>query len=118
MNIDKDNRMCAVIPWNSPSPIAFINVFEPGDIWIKINSCEGCKEIEKCCGDCPILSSNGCAFHTSKRNRYSTNKPYQCVVKPTPDQGHSYCQLEFECIKGSKKGKIRRMSDSLDIIEG
>ena len=111
-------QMCAVIPHDDPSPIAYINVFEAGDMWIKTRGCADCPKASKaqCCRKCPVFTGGGCMFHES--NNHSTNKPYQCVVKPLPNQGHSYCHLEYTCIKGKHKGKIRRLNETLDEING
>jgi hypothetical protein len=110
-------EMCAIIPWNDPSPVAYINVFELGDIWVKTKSCDGCSQESKemCCHNCPVFTGDGCMFHQS--GKYSTNKPFECVVKPTPEQGRSYCQLEFTCISGKYKGKVRRLKETLDELE-
>ena len=101
------NKKCVVIPIDEPSPIAYMNVYEEGDIWVKKKGCEGCKNIEKCCGNCPLLTKDGCLLHLQSGKM----KPYKCIVYPTPDMAHSWCQIEFECVKGSNKGKLRRLKD-------
>lgn len=100
-------KKCVIIPVDEPSPVAYLNVYEEGDIWVKIKGCEGCKNIKKCCGNCPLLTPNGCFLHLQGKNM----KPYNCIVNPTLDMAHGWCQLEFKCVKGSNKGKIRRIRD-------
>ena len=89
-------------------------MFEEGDIWVKVKGCEDCPKESKemCCRNCPVFTGNGCHFHES--GKYSTNKPYQCIIKPIPSQGISYCQLAFLSVKGKYKGKTRHLSESLD----
>ena len=86
--------------------LAYLDVFEIGDEWIKIKGCEGCHNADKCCGNCPMLSDKGCFLHSNG----TLNKPYRCVVNPTPDTTLSWCQLEFKCIKGTNEGKIKRIN--------
>lgn len=111
-------KICAIIPWNNPSPVGFMNVFEEGDIWVKVKGCEECPDESKaiCCINCPSFTGSGCGYHEG--GAYSTNKPYQCVVKPTPDQGKSHCILEYLCVKGKYKGKIRHLNKPLDELNG
>ena len=111
------DKMCAIVPINDPSPVGYINVFEQGDVWWKTKGCKGCPvESQKmCCNHCKIFSPVGCGFQADDYIS-ATNKPYQCVVKPTPEQGRSYCQLQFTCIKGKHKGKVRNLNKSLDEI--
>lgn len=92
---------------DSPVPLAYFNVYEEGDIWVKIKGCEGCINTSRCCGKCPMLSEKGCFLHLDNM----LNKPYRCVVKPEPQVCIIWCQLEFQCVKGPKKGVIRRVSD-------
>ncbi len=116
METIETDKLYAVVPCDDPSPVAYMNVFERGDIWMKIQGCDDCALETKalCCNKCPVFTGTGCNFHESEK--YSTNKPFQCVVKPTPDQGKDGCKLEYKCIKGSLKGKIRRLNESLDNI--
>ena len=94
---------------DSPDIISYLNVYEEGDEWVKIQGCEVCslENRKKCCNGCPMFSEKGCYFHLELTN----SKPFRCVVKPSPDTCLSWCSLEFECIAGSKKGKIRRVKD-------
>lgn len=95
---------------NDPIPIAYLNVYEKGDIWIKIKGCDNCsyKNMKKCCGNCPMLTEKGCFYHLEE-GKFSS-KPYNCVISPLPNTVHSYCQLEFKCISGSKKEQIRKIN--------
>lgn len=104
-------RKVALCPLDDPSPVAYFNVYEVGDIWVKIKGCEDCplEDRRKCCGNCPMFSELGCYWHLESGNRSS--KPYNCIVDPTPDKGASYCQLEFKCVAGSKAGKIRKVRE-------
>lgn len=107
----------AIIPVNNPSPVAFLNVFEEGDKWVKTKGCDECPTEwhRKCCGNCPMSSDNGCAWHLEKRKDGGT-KPYHCIVNPLPHVCKKNCVLEFKCIKGKNKGKIRRVRDIRNVI--
>ncbi len=100
---------------DEPTPIAFLNLYEDGDRWNKIKGCEGCLSIKKCCGTCPMLTSKGCTYHLEQRRH--SNKPLNCVINPVPTIAKSYCQLEYECIQGNNKGKIRKVSDPNGVIK-
>lgn len=106
------NEMLVVCYTNKPVPIAYLNVYEPDDIWIKINSCEDCPEEnrKRCCKNCPLYTSKGCIQHLT-----SNSKPYTCVVNPPPNKVFSYCSLEFKCIKGKNKNKKRKIKE-LDFL--
>lgn len=95
-----------------PVAVAYTSLYEEGDVWIKIRGCEQCPEEsqEKCCRQCPLHSEKGCYFHLMKPNN-STQKPFGCVANPDPIGTRSYCQLEFECVKGSNFGKVRCVRD-------
>lgn len=92
-------------------PIAYLNIYESGDVWIKTKSCEECAEENrrKCCQGCPMYTIKGCLLQLQNPN--SSNKPYNCVVNPPPNQVLSRCALEFECVKGKNKGKIRKVRE-------
>jgi hypothetical protein len=115
---DITTNMVVICSPESPSPLAFANVYEVGDIWIKVRGCEDCptSSIVKCCGTCPFVSDKGC-FHHLNGGRLSS-KPYGCVVFPLPVVARSWCVLEFKCIKGSNKGKVRRVSDAMGKLVG
>jgi hypothetical protein len=103
--------MKVIVSATEPTAIGYQDVFEEGDEWVKINSCEGCplENIRTCCNNCPMLTGDGkCYLHLMKKGNL---KPYECAVRPMPDAHVSPCQLEFRCIKGSNKGKIRRIRD-------
>lgn len=110
--------VCAV---DSPTPIAYLNVYEEGDIWVKIQGCEACtlEHRQKCCGNCPLFTEMGCYWQLklkgSERAR-SSDKPWNCVVKPYPDSAMPFCALEYKCVKGSNLGKVRRVRDRGDVF--
>ena len=97
---------------DKPETVAYLDVYEVGDEWVKVKGCEGCPNIKICCGDCPMLTSKGCFFHIENTN----SKPFRCVVQPTPETCLKWCQLEFECIRGTHKGKIRRIKDTGNVF--
>lgn len=101
--------VCAV---DDPTPIAYLNVYEEGDIWVKVQGCEACPEEnrKKCCGNCPMWGNGGCFWHLGV-NRRGSSKPWTCVVKPCPDTSWEWCSLEFRCVRGSRKGQIRRVRE-------
>lgn len=111
-------KLSAVIPVDDPSPLAYMNVFEEGDIWVKIKGCEECpiEQRAKCCGTCPLFAGEGCYFHFI--NPKNSQKPFKCVVKPNPSRCKSTCCLEFVSVKGTQKGQIRRIRDKQGVFTG
>ncbi len=97
--------LCSV---ENPSPILYVNIYGEGDVWIKVKGCEGCKEHKKCCGNCPLSIDLGCAYHLGA-NKKGSKKPFFCIYFPIPDNCLSWCQLEFKCIVGKYKNKIRKI---------
>jgi hypothetical protein len=104
-------KMAAVFEVDSPSPVAFMNVFDEGDVWLKFKDCSGCGEENQitCCGDCPFRLEAGCYVHIKIKGQ----KPFECCVQPAPHKTYSYCQLEFVCIEGPRKGTVRKMSEPI-----
>ena len=103
---DKKAVVCLL---DDPTPIAYYNVYKPGDIWIKIKGCEECdiEDRKKCCGNCPHVTAKGdCAWQLEEGR---SSKPWSCIAWPTPKQANSRCVLEFKCVKGKFKGKIRKV---------
>ena len=99
---------------DDPTPIAYYNMYEEGDIWVKIRGCEDCslEDKQKCCGDCPFIMANGdCGWHLEKSK---SAKPWYCVTWPTPNRANSRCVLEFKCTEGTHKGKIRKVCKPAD----
>lgn len=112
------DKRAVIIGLDAPVPLAYINIYEPGDMWVKIKGCDSCpKESRiKCCNNCELFSEFvGCAWHIS-RNQATTRKPWNCIVKPYPDASMMFCALEFECVEGSRKGQIRRVQDPGDVF--
>lgn len=110
-------KKCAVIPYDESSPIAFINVYEAGDVWIKVKGCEDCPEERRrmCCGNCPMITPDAwCSWQMEKGK--SSSKPLYCVVFPTPDTCKPNCVIIYKCIKGSHKGKVKHAHDSKGVI--
>jgi len=114
--LDKFKKVIALVAIDEPTVLGYANLFEPGDIWIKTVGCQGCKleSRKKCCANCMAFYSKGCGFQIRGG---ASHKPFECVVKPVPNQGLSYCQMEFQCVAGKNKGKVRKMSDSLDVLK-
>ena len=100
----------AIVKTEATEVVGYINIYEKGDCWIKIKSCEGCENIELCCRSCPMLSSQGCFFHLDR----TLNKPHKCVVHPLPSDCKRFCQLEY---KELKSGKIRKISNPGNIFD-
>jgi len=94
---------------DEPSPIAYYDLYDEGDEWIKIKGCQECPPESRrlCCGQCPFLMDYECAWNRDR----SKNKPFTCIVKPYPSSAMSFCALEYLCVKGPKEGKIRRVQD-------
>lgn len=106
------DKMLVICEKKNPNPIAYLNVYEKGDVWLKLNSCFDCLEEhrQKCCKDCPMYTPQGCFLHLWPFPACS-NKPYRCVVYPPPDKTISKCALQFECIYGKNKGKIKKVRE-------
>lgn len=100
-----------ICPVDSPSPAAYINIFEWGDVWVKVKGCDRCSAEgrRKCCTNCKFSLSTGCMVHIEN----PMSKPFQCVVGPLPDTTFSFCHLEFECVEGSRKGVIRKVCEPI-----
>jgi len=104
------NEKLVVCRTNEPSPIIYFNIFEEGDIWIKTKGCEDCslENRKKCCSSCPMFSDRGCFIHLKKGDN---DKPYSCVINPNPGTTLAWCSLEFECIRGSRIGLIKKVNE-------
>ena len=96
---------------NEPIPVAYFNVYEVGDIWIKIKGCESCSEEgkERCCRGCAMQTPKGCLLHLTRPAK--SEKPYRCVIHPMPNKVISWCALEFKCVQGKHKGRIRKVRE-------
>lgn len=109
---DKTYVICSL---DDPSPVAYMNLFEPGDVWEKIQGCSPCQVKDRCCRGCRIFVEDlGCAIHLS---RDTLHKPFVCVTRPVPNQGMDGCTLTYLCVRGSKKGKLRHVGKGLDELE-
>lgn len=104
---------------DDPTPVAYMNLYEQGDVWVKIVGCKACpiENRQKCCGNCPQILDGQCAWHMVKHPATS-GKPWNCVAKPYPDQAMSFCSLQYQSVAGSRVGQIRRASDPADIFQG
>lgn len=105
---------------DAPTPVAYMNVYEEGDVWIKVVGCDQCpmETRLRCCGGCGMLLKDGgkCRLHMGASR---DEKPFYCIVKPHPDTALSFCSLEYKCVEGSKLGKIRRVRDRGNVfVEG
>jgi len=102
-----------VISLEEPASIAYLNIYDEGDVWEKTRGCEDCPPewMAKCCKDCfAFVPERGCLLHPIK------TKPFECVVVPAPNICRRNCILEFKCVKGPKKGLVRRVMDSGDVF--
>jgi len=110
--IKLNDKMLALCPVGDPSPIAYMNVYEPDDLWIKVQGCEACptERREKCCGNCPMLTPDAKCYWNME-NKRASSKPFKCVVLPEPSRAKKGCALIFECVRGTHKGKLRHVTD-------
>ena len=110
-----------LIPVDDPSPVAFVNIYDEGDIWVKTKGCEDCPiELRKrCCGDCPCVLPDGkCYWHCDlPMSRNGGWKPFYCIKNPLPDKCVKRCCIEYKCVAGPKKGKIRRLRDNIGVLQ-
>jgi len=106
------DKTAVVIEVDEPTPVAFLNLFEKGDIWVKAKGCEDCpvENRRRCCNQCPLLiqETGQCMAHLGVG---SLNKPFECVIRPIPDKCYSWCNLEYKCVQGSNEGKIRKVNE-------
>jgi hypothetical protein len=103
-------------PLDHPTTVAHFNVYEKGDIWVKIKGCESCpwESRQICCRGCPMNTELGCYLHIRSGSR---NKPYGCMTaSSSPNCNQTYCYLEFKCIKGKHEGKIRKVKEPSNVF--
>jgi hypothetical protein len=112
------DKLSAVISLEEATPIAFFNMYDEGDVWIKTKGCESCLQERriKCCGNCPCVTPDGqCQWQVGENKRYP-RKSFFCVVYPLPSKFVSDCCIEYKCTEGDKKGKTRRIKDKLNVF--
>ena len=111
MITDEKYVVCSV---KEPVPLAYGNVYEEGDLWVKIKGCEDCswENRQKCCGNCPLLTGKGCIPHLE-----GNKKPFSCVIIPPPDKNHGWCSLEFKCVQGTREGQIRKIREPGNVFD-
>lgn len=109
--------MKVVIDIDTASPVAFRDLYEDGDEWIKIKGCNNCPKEQRihCCGNCPCIIPDGNCYWQVNGERV-TRKSLYCIITPLPIKMNTRCCIEYKCIKGSKRGKIRRVKDKLDVF--
>lgn len=95
--------------------IAYLNIYEEGDVWLKTQGCEACSVENRrlCCNKCPMYSDKGCFLHLGDLE----NKPFTCVVYPVPGVHIGICSLEFECVSGKHKNKIKKVNKPDSIFD-
>jgi len=106
-------RPVAVVPLDDPAPIAWRDLYDEGDVWEKTRGCDECPEEwrAKCCKGCvAYVPEIGCAMHRPR------TKPFECILLPAPHKCRRNCVLEFVCIEGPKKGWVRKVTDSNDVL--
>ena len=110
--------MRVVCDLEKATPVAFLDLYEEGDEWVKVKSCEDCPTEQriKCCGNCPCIMPDGNCYWQAGENKKNLRKSLFCVVYPLPNKHISRCCLEYRCIKGSNKGKVRRIKDKLNVF--
>ena len=105
-NISKDELVICF--YDKPEPIAYLNVFEEGDVWLKTKGCENCKNKSRRCSGCPLFIDDKCLYQIGN-NLIQSKKPYHCVVTPSPKDTYNWCEIEFKCISGKNKDKIKQV---------
>jgi hypothetical protein len=107
----EDDKMFAVVSLEDTTPIGFLNVYEKGDLWIKIQGCEKCslKRKKLCCNGCAMLTPDfDCSWQVEEGR---SSKPFMCVIWPTPNQCKVDCVIVYKCIRGKHKGSFRHLTD-------
>ena len=114
----RTEKFAAIISIEDPTPVGFINMFDIGDEWIKIKGCDSCpiEQRIRCCGRCPCIMPNGDCYWQIPEHVKSSRKSFYCIITPLPTKMNSRCCIEYKCIKGPKKGKIRRVKDKLNVF--
>lgn len=112
------DKFASVILVDDPIPVAFLNMYDPGDVWVKTQGCEACpvEQKIKCCGDCPLIGPTGDCYWQNASEIKKSRKTYYCIITPIPTIHNSRCCIEYKCIEGKKKGKIRRLKDKLNVF--
>ena len=108
--------MKAIVSLEEATPIAFLDVYEKGDYWVKVQGCEKCSltRRKRCCGKCPMQTHDGkCSWQVGDGR---SSKPFFCVIWPTPDQCKVGCAIVYKCEDGLHKGKFRHVNDRRDIF--
>ena len=108
--------MFAIVAMNDPSAMGFMDVYDPGDVWMKVQGCDACITENNCCGNCAARAGDKCSLHILNGG----SKPYDCVVRPSPIEHNSNCALVFECTCGKFKGQFRWKADPQSVfrVEG
>ncbi len=112
------DKYAAVILIDDASPMGFFNLFDIGDVWVKIKGCFDCPKEQRiqCCGQCPCILPNGGCYWQSPENIKSSRKSLHCIITPLPNKFNGRCCIEYKCVEGPKKGKIRRLRDKLNVF--
>ena len=110
------DKILVVLPTEDPSPVAFMNLYDPGDVWIKVQGCEAClpERAKKCCTNCPQSMEKGCEWHFEP-GRYKS-KPFHCCILPIPFKCMGGCALVFKCVSGRWKDFERHVSDTRGVL--
>jgi hypothetical protein len=109
------NEELAIVYSNKPVPVAYMNVYEKGDVWLKIKGCDSCppEQAKKCCGRCPLVSDMGCFLHL---DTFGKNKPFNCVVKPSPRKHMANCALEYKCVCGTYSSLTHKLCNPRGVL--
>jgi hypothetical protein len=99
----------ALVSCEKPETVGFMNVYDTGDVWVKVRGCEVCSQ--HCCGKCPLQFEGKCRVHQTDPQ----NKPYVCVVQPLPNVQRLNCALVWKCFSGILEGRHRWACDPQNI---
>jgi hypothetical protein len=121
MNLPTD-KILAVLPMADPSPVAFMNLYEPGDVWVKVQGCDACtvERSRACCGakpggqfHCPhVMVEGGCSLHAE----HNSSKPMYCAIQPTPEKTKGHCALVYRCVSGKWISHERHLCDRRGVL--
>ena len=117
--------MKCIVSIEEATPVAFVDVYEEGDKWVKLQGCDKCSLTirRECCGSCSYLTDDGLCLYQIEQGKElldgepsKSHKPFWCVIFRKPTRQKKGCALIYKCVRGSNKGKIRSVCDPAGVF--